>query len=185
MGGLIGRKRGMTQLFDSSGQVIVVTVIEAGPCPVTQVKTAKADGYGALQLSFGKKKREVRVANPDEYKVGQEIKVDIFKPGDAVKVTGKAIGKGFAGVVKRYHDHRGPMTHGSKSHRIPGSSGSGTTPGRVWPGRHMPGRLGGGTVSVKRAQIVQVDPEKNLLLVKGAVPGKPGNLLMIRKIKNG
>jgi len=182
MSGLIGKKKGMTQIFDSNGQVVVVTVIEAGPCPVTQVKTDQADGYGALQLSFGKKKREVRVANPAEYKVGQELKVDVFKAGEQVKVTGKAIGKGFAGVVKRYHDHRGPMTHGSKSHRIPGCSGSGTEIGRVFRGRHMPGRLGGGTVSVKRTEIVQIDAENNLLLIKGAVPGKIGNLLMIRKI---
>lgn len=171
----------MTQIFNETGQVLGVTVVEAGPCRVAQIKTKERDGYSALQLALGKKKREIRVDNPGEYQVGQELKADIFKPGDMVKVTGKAIGKGFAGTVKRYHDHRGPMTHGSKSHRLPGSSGSGTTPGRVWKGRHMPGRLGGGTVTSKSLRVVQVIPEKNLILLTGAVPGKRGNFVLIRK----
>lgn len=171
----------MTQIFNETGQVFGVTVVEAGPCRVAQIKTKEKDGYGALQLALGKKKREIRVDNPGEYQVGQELKADIFKPGDMVKVTGKAIGKGFAGTVKRYHAHRGPMTHGSKSHRLPGSSGSGTTPGRVWKGRHMPGRLGGGTITNKRLRVAQVIPEKNLILLVGAVPGKRGNFVIIRK----
>ncbi len=169
----------MTQVFDENGKILGVTVLEAGPCQVTQVKTLEKDGYRAVQLSFAKKKREVRVEKPEEYQVGQEIKVDIFKPGDVVKVTGKAIGKGFQGTVKRFHTHRGPMSHGSKSHRIPGSIGSGTTPGRVWPGRKMPGRLGGGNITQKSLKVVQVIPERNLLLLKGAVPGKNGNVVLI------
>jgi len=181
MNGIIGNKIGMTQIFDETGQVVGVSVVKAGPCKVEQVKTLQQEGYNAIKLSCNLKKREFRVENPEEYKVGQEIKVDIFKPGDMVKVTGKSIGKGFAGVVKRFHAHRGPMTHGSKSHRIPGSSSSGTTPGRVWKGRHMPGRLGGGQVTVKSVQVIQVDTEKNLLLLKGSVPGKRGNLVSIRK----
>jgi large subunit ribosomal protein L3 len=178
---MLGIKKGMTQVFDENGRMLGVTVVETGPCRVTQVKTAEKDGYQAIQLGFGKKKKEIRIDNPDEYKVGQEIKVDIFKPGDVVKVAGRSIGKGFAGTVKRFHTHRGPMAHGSKSHRIPGSIGSGTTPGRVWKGRKMPGRLGGGMVTEKSLLVVQVIPEKNLLLLKGSVPGKKGNLVLIRK----
>ncbi len=179
--GLLGTKKGMTQLFDENGRLHGVTVVEAGPCPVTQVKTADNDGYSALQLGFGKKKREVRVEKSADYQKGQELKVDLFKVGDVVKVSGLTVGKGFAGNVKRFHTHRGPMTHGSKSHRIPGSSGSGTTPGRVFKGRKMPGRLGGGLVTVKSLTVMQVIPEKNLILLKGAVPGKAGNLVIIRK----
>lgn len=171
----------MTQVFNSAGNVQGVTVLEAGPCAVTQVKFVKNDGYNAIQLSFGKKKREIRVDNPEGYKVGQEIKVDIFKVGDKVKVSGHTIGKGFAGTVKRFHMHRGPMAHGSKSHRIPGSIGSGTTPGRVWPGKKMPGRLGGGMATVKSLRVAQVIPERNLILVQGSVPGKRGNLVLVRK----
>lgn len=161
--------------------MIGVSVVQAGPCKVEQVKTLEKEGYNAVKLSCDKDKREFRISNPEEYKVGQEIKVDIFKPGDIVKITGKGIGKGFAGVTKRFHDHRGPMTHGSKSHRIPGSSSSGTTPGRVWKGRHMPGRLGGGRVTVEGIQVIKVDAEKNLILLRGSVPGKKGNLVSIRK----
>jgi large subunit ribosomal protein L3 len=180
---MLGIKRGMTQIFDETGRVLGVTVVEVGPCRVAQIKTKGKDGYNALQLEMGKKKGEFRVENPAEYTVGQELKADVFKPGDAVKATGKAIGKGFAGTVKRFHDHRGPMTHGSKSHRLPGSSGSGTTPGRVWKGRHMPGRLGGGTATSKGLRVVQVIAEKNLILLSGAVPGKRGNSVLIRKEK--
>jgi large subunit ribosomal protein L3 len=179
--GLIGLKKGMAQVFDENGKLLGVTVVEAGPCPVTQIKTVATDGYSALQLGFGKKKREVRVEKSSEFTQGQELKVDLFKVGEVVKVSGYSIGKGFAGNVKRFHTHRGPMSHGSKSHRLPGSSGAGTTPGRVFKGRKMPGRLGGGMVTVKSLIVVQVIPEKNLLLLKGAVPGKSGNLILIRK----
>ncbi len=171
----------MTQIFDENGQVQVVTVVAAGPCSVTQVKSEKSDGYNAVQLLIGKKKREVRVAKVEDYKVGQEIKADTFKAGDTVKVSGQAIGKGFQGTIKRFHTHRGPMSHGSKSHRLVGSASSGTTPGRVRPGRKMPGRLGGGMVSLKQVKVVKVDPEKNLIMLKGSVPGKAGNLVLIRK----
>ncbi len=171
----------MTQIFDEQGRLHGVTVVEAGPCPVTQVKTDEKDGYSALQLGFGKKKREIRVEKASDYQKGQELKVDLFKAGDVVKVSGLSVGKGFAGNVKRFHTHRGPMSHGSKSHRIPGSSGSGTTPGRVFKGRKMPGRLGGGMITAKSLTVLQVIPEKNLLLLKGAVPGKAGNLVIIRK----
>ncbi|MDD5593280.1 MAG: 50S ribosomal protein L3 [Candidatus Margulisbacteria bacterium] len=179
--GILGNKRGMTQVFDENGKLLGVTVVEAGPCPITQVKTEEKDGYRALQLSFGKKTREIRLDQPGEYQKGQELKVDMFKAGDVVKVSGLTIGKGFAGNVKRFHTHRGPMSHGSKSHRIPGSSGSGTTPGRVFKGRKMPGRLGGGMITVKSLIVVSVISEKNLLLLKGAVPGKNGNLVLVRK----
>ncbi len=189
-------------MFDEAGNVIPVSVIEAGPCTVAQIKTAAKDGYNALQAGFGRAKhlnspqkghlkelnarhlREFKVDKPEDYKVGQEIKTDIFNPGDEVEVSGISIGKGFAGTVKRHHHHRGPMSHGSKSHRIPGSIGAGTTPGRVFKGRGMPGRMGHAMVTVKGLRVVRVDAEKNLLLLRGAVPGKPGNLLVIRKIKS-
>ncbi|MDD4179103.1 MAG: 50S ribosomal protein L3 [Candidatus Margulisbacteria bacterium] len=181
MNGLIGKKIGMTQIFDEKGNALGVTVVEVGPCKVTQVKTADKDGYDALQLLFGKKKREVRLDKPEELKVGDEIKVDIFKAGELVKVSGLTIGKGFQGTIKRYHTHRGPMSHGSKHHRLVGSASSGTTPGRVWPGRKMPGRMGGGQKTVKKVLVAQVIAEKNLLLIKGPVPGKPGNIVMVTK----
>lgn len=188
-------------MFDETGNVVPVTVIEAGPCVVTQVKTVESDGYPAIQIGFGKAKklskpsqghlkelnarylREFRIEKPEEFKVGQEIKAEIFKPGDVVAVSGISIGKGFAGTVKRYHYARGPMSHGSKSHRIPGSIGGGTTPGRVYKGKGMPGRMGGARVTVKSRKVVSVDAEKNIILLSGAVPGKKGNLLEIRKTK--
>ena len=198
MNALLGKKIGMTQVFDDAGDVVSVTVIEAGPCVVTQQKTVEKDGYNAIQVGFGKGKklnkpqqghlkelkakhlREFRVDKPDTFKVGQEIKVEIFKPGEFVAVSGISIGKGFAGTVKRFHHRRGPMTHGSKSHRIPGSIGAGTTPGRVFKGRGMPGRMGAELVTVYNLKVVSVDGKKNLLLLAGAVPGKPGNILVIR-----
>lgn len=179
--GLLGKKRGMTQIFDEAGNVVGVTAVELGPCTVTQIKTAEKDGYSAVQISFAGKKREIKVAKPEEFKVGQEIKADIFKAGDFLKITGLTIGKGFAGRIKRWHQHRGPMSHGSKFHRIPGSIGSGTTPGRVWKGKQMAGRLGGKQATVKGIAIVQVFAEKNLVLVSGSVPGKRGNLVLVRK----
>lgn len=178
---MLGIKKGMTQVFDESGNVFGVTVIEVGPCQVSQIKTNEKHGYSAIQLGFAGKKRELRIENPADYQVGQELKVDLFKAGEFVSVQGSTVGKGFAGTVKRFHDHRGPMTHGSKSHRIPGSSGSGTRVGRVWKGKHMPGRLGGGVKTVKNLKVVQVIPEKNLILLYGAVPGKKGNLVIIKK----
>jgi large subunit ribosomal protein L3 len=199
MNDLLGKKIGMTQVFDAAGNVVPVTVIEAGPCVVTQLKTIEKDGYSAMQVAFGKARklnkpmkgqlkelnaqylREFRVEKPADYKVGQEIKAEIFKPGDTVSVSGVSIGKGFAGTVKKYHFARGPMTHGSKSHRIPGSIGGGTTPGRVYKGRKMPGRMGAEMVTVKGLKVVNVDAAKNLVMLGGAVPGKRGNLVAIRK----
>ncbi|MCX5725842.1 MAG: 50S ribosomal protein L3 [Candidatus Saganbacteria bacterium] len=200
--GLLGRKVGMTQIY-REGRVIPVTVIEAGPCTVIQKKGKNSDGYCALQLGFGKKKnvnkpveghlkranpeiapeilKEIKVDDVDAFAEGQEIKVDIFKSGDIVNVQGRSIGKGFAGTVKKYHFSRGPMAHGSKSHRIPGSIGSGTTPGRVYKGKKMPGRMGGVTVTTRNLEVVDVRSDKNLLLLKGSVPGPGGNILVIRK----
>ena len=187
----------MTRLFDEAGNVVPVTVLTAGPCIVTQIKTREHDGYDAIQVGFGvakkmnkpaaghqkelklKKLREFRAEKPADYQVGQEIKVDIFKPGELVEVTGISIGKGFQGVIKRHHHHRGPMTHGSKHHRLPGSIGAGTTPGRVFKGRKMPGRMGGEQVTVKNIKVVKIDVEKNLIMLNGAVPGKGANLIVI------
>jgi len=199
MKNMLGTKIGMTQIFDDGGNVVPVTVIEAGPCVVTQIKTKAIDGYNAVQVGFGKTKkinkplkghlkeatcrhlREFKVENPEDFKLGQEVKVEIFKPGDKVAIAGVSIGKGFAGTIKRHRHHRGPMSHGSKFHRLPGSIGAGTTPGRVYKGRAMPGHMGSETVTAKNLRVIKVETEKNLLLVRGAVPGKPGNLLVIKK----
>jgi len=196
---LLGKKVGMTQVFDETGNVVGVTVIEAGPCIVTQLKSKEKDGYNAIQVGFGKTKkltkpkkghlkelnaaflREFIVEKPEEFTVGQEIRAEIFKAGDLVSVSGTSIGKGFAGTVKRHHHSRGLMTHGSKSHRIQGSIGAGTTPGRVFKGLRMSGRLGGGQTTVKNLRVVEVRAKTNLVLLEGAVPGKAENLLVIRK----
>lgn len=203
MNSLLGKKIGMTQVFDESGKVIPVTVVEAGPCVVTQLKTEAKDGYNAIQVGWGKAKkinkpkqghlkelnvrhlREFRVDKPEEYKVGQEIKLEILKPGDTVSVTGTSIGKGFAGTVKRYHHSRGLMTHGSKSHRIQGSIGAGTTPGRVWPGTRMSGRMGAVRITAKSIKVFKIDASRNMLLLAGTVPGKQGNLIIINKTASG
>ncbi|MFB2833970.1 50S ribosomal protein L3 [Floridanema evergladense] len=200
--GILGTKLGMTQIFDSTGKAIPVTVVQAGPCPVTQIKTKETDGYTAIQLGFGEASpkainkpekghlaksnsvplrhlREYRLENPSEYQLGQEIKVDIFAPDQIVDVVGTSIGKGFAGYQKRHNFKRGPMAHGSKNHRLPGSTGAGTTPGRVYPGKRMAGRLGGERVTIRKLTVVSIDAERNLILIKGAVPGKPGALLSI------
>ncbi|MFA4844390.1 MAG: 50S ribosomal protein L3 [Candidatus Margulisiibacteriota bacterium] len=180
---MIGIKKGMTQIFDESGNAIGVTVVEAGPCIVTQVKSPAKEGYAAVQVSFAKKKREIRVDKAEDYQVGQELKADLFAAGDLIHVTGVSIGKGFQGTIKRFHHHRGPMSHGSKSHRLTGSIGSGATPGRVWPGRPMPGRMGNVQVTVRKVRVIQVIAEKNLILIAGSVPGKIGNLVSLRKAK--
>lgn len=200
--GLLGRKIGMTQIFDSEGNVIPVTVIEAGPCVVVQKKTLENDGYEALQLGFGevnekkvnkpikghfakaklspkKYLREFKFENIDDYSVGDEIKVDIFKVGDRVDVRGISKGKGFQGVIKRHGSQRGPMSHGSMYHRRPGSMGPTTSPGRVFKGKKLPGRMGNRKVTIQNLVVVGVEPEKNLLLVKGSVPGQKGGLLYI------
>ena len=203
--GILGTKLGMTQIFDESGLAIPVTIIKAGPCLITQIKTLETDGYSAIQVGYSEIQSKLltkprlghleKVGNPPlkylkEYRVhssagevlGATISVNSFTLGDKVSVTGKTIGKGFAGTVKRHNFTRGPMTHGSKNHREPGSIGMGTTPGRVYPGKKMAGRLGGKQTTIKNLQIVLINPENNLLVVKGAIPGKLGNLLSIKKI---
>lgn len=200
--GILGKKLGMTQIFDETGRAIPVTVIQAGPCTVTQIKTKETDNYVAVQLGFDEVKekaltkpelghlakanaaplrhlREYRVESVGEMTLGQQIKVDQFQIGQLVDVIGKNIGRGFAGYQKRHHFGRGPMSHGSKNHREPGSTGAGTTPGRVFPGKRMAGRLGGKRITVRKLEVVLIDAERHLLLVKGTVPGKPGNLLNI------
>ena len=200
---LIGKKVGMTQIFDENGVAIPVTVIEAGPCTVVQVKTTETDGYDAVQLGYGEVKehkvnkpekghftkgnvkptkhlREFRVDNASEVKVGDEIKVDIFAEGDTVDIQGKTKGKGFQGVIKRHGQSRGPMGHGSMYHRRPGSMGSTSTPGRVFKGKKLPGHMGNTTVTIQNLKVVKVDTEKNAILVKGSVPGNKGVILKIK-----
>lgn len=200
--GILGKKVGMTQIFTDTGEAIPVTVIEAGPCVVVQKKTPEVDGYSAIQIGYGEKRerlfnkplkghfaranvkptrflREIRVEDVDSYEIGQEIKADIFAVGDRVDVTGISKGKGFAGGIKRHGFHRGPMSHGSKYHRRPGAAAA-KGPGRVFKGRKMPGHLGGERVTVQNLEVVKVDAEKNLLAVKGAVPGPRGGLVLIK-----
>ena len=199
--GLIGRKLGMSQVFREDGAVIPVTAIEAGPCTVVQVKTREKEGYSAVQMGFGEKKRltspekghlkglgsfrhlrEFRVGEGTGIEVGQKFDVGLFKPGDIVDVTGTSKGKGFAGVVKRHHFAGGPKTHGqSDRHRAPGSIGSTTTPGRVYKGKRMAGHMGNARVTVMGQEVVQADPARNLLLVRGAVPGHQNSLVLIQK----
>lgn len=201
--GILGTKLGMTQVFDDEGRAIPVTVVQAGPCTVTQVKTSQTDGYSAIQVGYGEASekalnkpelghlakseaqplrhlKEYRLENATEYQLGQQIKVDLFEAGQLVDVIGKTIGKGFAGYQKRHNFKRGPMAHGSKNHRLPGSTGAGTTPGRVYPGKRMAGRLGNSQVTIRKLTVFRVDAERNLLLIKGALPGKPGALLNIK-----
>jgi len=208
MKGLLGRKIGMTQIFLEDGTCVPVTVIECGPCYVVQKKVVEKDGYNAIQLGFMKIKpkrvtkpllghfkkanleplrylREIRVESPEEYKIGQELKVgDVFKEGEYVDVTGISKGKGFAGVMKMWGFSGAPASHGtSKVHRKPGSIGASTDPGRVFKGKRMPGRMGCKRVTIKHLEIVKIYPEKNVLLVKGAVPGCRGGLLIIKESK--
>jgi large subunit ribosomal protein L3 len=200
--GLLGNKIGMTQIFDETGNIIPVTVLKIGPCVITQVKTVLTDGYNAIQIGYGnvstksltqpelghlqksniqplKYLKEFRVNNPEEFQVGQILNVEAFDSGQLVDITGKSSGKGFSGLQKRHNFTRGPMTHGSKNHRLPGSIGMGTSPGRVLPGKKMAGQLGNKITNIKKLKIVQVNAEENILVVKGSVPGKPGNLLSI------
>ena len=200
---IIGKKVGMTQIFDEQGKVIPVTVIEAGPCAVAQVKTVETDGYNAIQLGYGdikdkhinkpeaghfakaklankKHLREFRLEDISTYKVGDEVKADIFEAGEKVDVQGTTKGKGFQGVIKRHGQHRGPMGHGSMYHRRPGSMGSTSTPGRVFKGKKLPGHMGRVTVTIQNLDVVRVDMDKNVLLVKGSVPGPKGAILKIK-----
>ena len=204
--GILGKKLGMSQLFDDQGRAVPVTLIEAGPCRITQLKSADTDGYSAVQIGFElireklinkpskghlsksgadllRHLREYRVENSSEFELGAAITVDDFEKGQKVDVSGDTMGRGFAGYQKRHGFSRGPMTHGSKNHRLPGSTGAGTTPGRVYPGKRMAGRMGGKKVTTRGLEILKIDNDQNLLVVKGSVPGKPGSLLNIRPAK--
>jgi large subunit ribosomal protein L3 len=200
--GLLGNKIGMTQIFDESGNIIPVTILKVGPCVITQIKTKSKDGYNSIQIGYGnvasksltqaelghlqkskiqplKYLKEFRVNEENEYNLGQILSVDSFSPGQLINIQGKSIGKGFSGLQKRYNFHRGPMTHGSKNHREPGSIGMGTTPGRVLPGKKMAGQLGNKVTTITKLKVIKVNSEENILVIKGSVPGKPGNLLSI------
>ena len=203
--GIIGKKIGMSQVFQEDGKVEAVTAVEAGPCCVVQVKTEDREGYNAVQLGFGEAKRvnspqkghlkelgkyrylrEFRVDDIDELSVGDKVDVSMLEAGDLVDVTGISKSKGFAGVVKRHHFAGGPKTHGqSDRHRAPGSIGATTTPGRVFKGTRMAGRMGADQVTALNLEVVKADTERNLLLVKGAVPGSKNGLLLIRKSSKG
>lgn len=200
--GLLGNKIGMTQIFDESGNIIPVTILKVGPCVVTQIKTKSKDGYDSIQIGYGnvsskaltqpelghlqksniqplKYLKEFRINEDTEFQIGQILNVDSFIPGQLVNIQGKSVGKGFSGLQQRHNFARGPMTHGSKNHREPGSIGMGTTPGRVLPGKRMAGQLGNKITTIKKLKIIQINSEENILVIKGSVPGKPGNLLSI------
>ena len=202
--GILATKVGMTQIFNETGTLIPVTVLQAGPCVVTQVKTVANDGYDAVQVGFVDKReklvnkpqkghfdkagvsykryvREFKFENAAEYEVKQEIKADIFKEGDKIDASAISKGKGFQGAIKRYGQHRGPMAHGSKFHRHQGSNGSATTPGRVFKGKGMPGHMGCKKVTVQNLEVVKVDVENNVILVKGAVPGPKKCLVTLKE----
>ncbi len=200
--GFLGKKIGMTQIFREDGRVVHVTIIEAGPCVVTQVKTKETDGYEAVQLGFGEVKRrnkplsghlkdsrlsrylrEVTADDTSEFEVGQTIGVDIFQAGEKVDIIGRSKGRGFAGVMKRWGFAGGPRTHGQSDRaRAPGSIGGGTTPGKVYKGLKMAGHMGNRRITVKGLEIVEVDSERNLLLIKGGIPGATNSLVQIRRV---
>jgi large subunit ribosomal protein L3 len=200
--GLLGNKIGMTQIFDETGNIIPVTILKVGPCVVTQVKTETKDGYNSIQVGYSrvssksltqpelghlqksniqplKHLKEFRIPQDQNFEVGQTLTVDLLSLGQFVDIQGKTIGKGFTGLQKRHNFARGPMTHGSKNHRAPGSIGMGTTPGRVLPGKRMSGQVGNKVITVKKLKVIQLNLEENILVIKGSVPGKPGNLLSI------
>lgn len=194
----------MTQIFNENGLLIPVTVLQAGPCVVTQIKSVENDGYSAVQVGFGdtrevlvnkprkghfakagvankKHLKEFKFENASDYQVGQEIKVDIFAEGDKIDATAKSKGKGFQGAIKRHNQARGPMKHGSKFHRHAGSSGAATSPGRVFKGKHMPGHMGSVKVTVQNLEVVKIDAQNNIILVKGAVPGPKKAMVMLKE----
>lgn len=206
MVGILGKKIGMTQVFAEDGRVIPVTVIKSGPCYVLQVKLKKSDGYSAIQLGFEDTKdvkvkkpqrnkfkkikvtakrfiKEIRLENPENYKVAQDIDLAEFNLGDLVDIVGTSIGRGFQGGVKRWHWSGGPKSHGSMSHRVPGSIGASAYPSRVCKGHHLPGHMGNQRTTVKCLEVIKVDKDNNLLLVKGSVPGPKNNYLIIKKSK--
>lgn len=203
--GMIGKKLGMTSLFTSDGKLVPVTVLEVGPCVVTQIKTNEKDGYEAIQIGFGEKKakkttkplqghfeksggtffsvlKEFRVANPSDYSLGQAIKADLFAVGEKLVVSGLSKGRGFSGTIKRHGFTRGPMTHGCRNVREPGSIGCATWPGKVIKGKKMPGRFGVDRTTVKNLVVMDIRPEDNVILVKGAVPGHNMGIVEIKKV---
>ena len=200
---IIGKKVGMTQIFNAEGQMVPVTVVEVGPCKVVQIKNQEVDGYSALQIGYKQVKeskvtkpikghfdkvnvdymrvlREFKLEDISAYEVGQELKADVFEAGDKIDITGTSKGKGFAGVIKRHGQSRGPMKHGSKYHRSPGSMGGSSSPSRVRKGKKLPGQMGNVKVTVQNLEVVRVDADRNLLLVKGAVPGIRGSVVTIK-----
>jgi large subunit ribosomal protein L3 len=201
--GILGQKIGMTQIFDENGLAVPVTIIKAGPCSITQVKTMESDGYNAIQIGYLEKPakiakkseighfdksgskpfrftKEYKVENPDEKSLGEKVTVTNFAIGQYLDVSARTIGKGFAGLQKRHNFSRGPMTHGSKNHRLPGSIGAGTTPGRVLPGKKMAGHLGNKITTIKNIEVIGIHEEENLLILKGSIQGKPGNLISLK-----
>ena len=201
--GILGKKLGMSQLFDDNGNAVPVTLIQAGPCRVTQLKTPSMDGYSAVQIGYGSTKekliskpkkghlsksgkellkylKEYRLDETANYEIGSQITVKNFSIGQKVDISGNSMGRGFSGYQKRHGFSRGPMSHGSKNHRQPGSTGAGTTPGRVIPGKRMAGRYGGKQITTKGLLVLKIDDQKNLLVVKGSVPGKPGSIINIK-----
>jgi len=201
--GILGKKLGMTQIFDDNGRFVAVTVVEAGPCVVLQKKTKETEGYEAIQLGFGDIReklvnkpekghfakagvslkrhiREFRLEDISSYAVGQEIKADIFAAGERIDVSGVSKGKGFQGVIKRWHANRGPMSHGSKFHRAPGSMGASSDPSKTFKNKHLPGHMGNVSRTLLNVEIVKVMPEKNLLLIKGGIPGPNKSLVVIK-----
>ncbi len=200
---ILATKVGMTQIFNENGVLTPVTVLQAGPCVVTQVKTVENDGYEAVQVGYGDIReilvnkprkghfakagvankrylKEFKFENATEYTVGQEIKADIFEAGDKIDATAKTKGKGFQGAIKRHGQSRGPMAHGSKFHRHAGSNGAATTPGRVFKGKRMPGQMGNVKVTIQNLEVVRIDVENNIILVKGAVPGPKKSVVMLK-----
>jgi len=201
--GLFAKKLGMTQIFDESGVIFPVTLLKTEECQISQIKTTNIDGYNAIQVAYAPEKvskitkpqlghlkkigekgfkafGEFRVDDPENFKLGQNITLESFAVGQKVRVTGKSIGKGFAGNQKRHNFSRGPMTHGSKNHRLPGSIGAGSTPGRVYPGKKMAGQLGGQTVTIKNSEVLFINTEEQILVLKGSLPGKHNTLLKIQ-----
>lgn len=201
---ILATKIGMTQIFNENGVLTPVTVLQAGPCAVTQVKTVENDGYAAVQVGFGDIReklvnkpqkghfakagvankrflKEFKFENAADYTIGQEIKADMFTAGDKIDVTGTSKGKGFQGAIKRHGLSRGPMAHGSKYHRHAGSNGPATTPGRVFKGKHMPGQMGSARVTVQNLEVINIDVDNNLILVKGAVPGPKKAMIMLKQ----
>jgi large subunit ribosomal protein L3 len=206
MPAIIGRKLGMTQVFTEDGTVVPVTVIEAGPCPVTAIRDSERDGYSAVQLAFGDAPegkltkaelghlnkagagpkrtlvefRDAELGGEEDPKIGDTVTVESFEPGQQVKISGVGIGKGFAGTIRRHNFHRGPVSHGSHNVRAPGSIGASADPARVFKGTRMPGRLGGGRVTQRGLEVVEIDAERNLLLIKGSVPGSRNGVVEVR-----